>query len=205
MSKALRIIAIVMPFVIFVLFFVPLSTSVVDAYDIDGNHSYAKTQSSCFEYSKSCAELINDFQINSDDYLAADVTSAISTFRTRLAMLVVFFCVAILISTITAFLAQKRPVFTSLNCLAFAFFWIWLVSGTKDTLFNHDGIRIITPHAAFYISLILSAFFLAVFVAYAVKWLKARLDLRPPREHKPTKEERIAELEARVRELESRD
>ena len=205
MSKALRIIAIVMPFVIFVLFFVPLSASVVDAYDIDGNHSYAKTQSSCFDYSKSYAELINDFQINSDDYLAADATSAISTFRTLLAMLVVFFCVAILISTITAFLAQKRPVFTSLNCLAFAFFWIWLVSGTKDTLFNHDGIRIITPHAAFYISLILSAFFLAVFVAYAVKWLKARLDRRPSREHKPTKEERIAELEARVRELENRD
>ena len=205
MSKALRIIAIIMPFVVFVLFFVPLSASVVDAYDIDGNHSYGKTLSSCFDYSKSYAELINDFQINSDDYLAADATSAISTFRTLLAMLVVFFCVAILISTITAFLAQKRPVFTSLNCLAFAFFWIWLVSGTKDTLFNYDGIRIIVPHAAFYISLILSAFFLAVFVAYAVKWLKTRLDRRPPRAHKPTKEERIAELEARVRELENRD
>ena len=205
MSKALRIIAIVMPFVVFVLFFVPLSVSVVDTYDIDGNHSYVKTLSSCFDSSKSYAELINDFQINSDDYLAADAMSAISTFRTLLATLVVFFCVAILISTITAFLAQKRPVFTSLNCLAFAFFWIWLVSVTKDALFNHDGILIIIPHAAFYISLILSAFFLAVFVAYVVKWLKARLDRRPPREHKPTKEERIAELEARVRELESRD
>lgn len=202
MSKALRIIAIVMPFVVFVLFFVPLSASVVDAYDIFGNHSYGKTLSSCFDCSKSYAELINDFQINSDDFLAADATSAISTSRTLLAMLVVFFCVAILISTITTFLAQKRPVFTSLNCLAFAFFWIWLVSVTKGTLFNHDGIRIIIPHAAFYISLILSAFFLAVFVAYAVKW---RLDRRPPREHKPTKEERIAELEARVRELENRN
>ena len=205
MSKVLRVVSIAMPFVVFVLFFVPLSVSVVDAYDIDGNHSYAKTLSSCFDNSKSYAELINDFQINIDDYLAADATSAISTFRTLLAMLVVIFCVAILISTIAAFLAQKRPVFISLNCLAFAFFWIWLVSLTKGALFNHDGIRIIIPHAAFYISLILSAFFLAVFVAYAVKWLKARLDRRPPREHKPTKEERIAKLEARVRELENRD
>lgn len=56
------------------------------------------------------------------------------------------------------------------------------------------------PHAAFYISLILSAFFLAVFIAYAVKWLKARLASIPPREHKPTKSERIAELERQVAE-----
>ena len=42
-----------------------------------------------------------------------------------------------------------------------------------------------------------------MFVAYVVKWLKARLDRRPPREHKPTKEERIAELEARVEALEA--
>ena len=61
------------------------------------------------------------------------------------------------------------------------------------------------PYAAFYISLILSAFFLAVFIAYAVKWLKARLARIPPREHKPTKSERIAELERQVAELQAKE
>ena len=75
----------------------------------------------------------------------------------------------------------------------------------KGVLFKTVGFYTYTANAAFYISLILSAFFLAVFIAYAVKWLKARLDSRPPREHLPTKAERIAELEARVRELENRD
>ena len=114
---------------------------------------------------------------------------------------IAFFILALAISIIAAILLRKQLLYVCLNAIAAAYFWIYYAIVAKSDIYIQHGL----PHAAFYISLILSAFFLAVFIAYAVKWLKARLDSRPPREHKPTKEERIAELEARVRELESRD
>ena len=113
---------------------------------------------------------------------------------------IAFFVLALAISIAAAILFCKHPVCVCFNAISAAYFWIYAAAVIPD-FYVWDA----TPHAAFYISLILSAFFLAVFVAYAVKWLKSRLDSLPPREHKPTKAERIAELEARVRELENRD
>ena len=117
--------------------------------------------------------------------------------------IIFFFTIAIAISITGAFLFKKSPVFACLNFFSCAY--LLITTGTIFVLAERSEYLIIKLHAAFYISLILSAFFLAVFIAYAVKWLKSRLDSRPPREHKPTKAERIAELEARVRELENRD
>ena len=113
---------------------------------------------------------------------------------------IAFFILALAISIAAAILFCKHPVCVCFNAISTAYFWIYAAVVIPD-FYVWDA----TPHAAFYISLILSAFFLAVFIAYAVKWLKSRLDSRPPREHKPTKAERIAELEARVRELENRE
>ena len=116
--------------------------------------------------------------------------------------IIIFFIIAIAISIAGAFLFKKSPVFACLNFFSCAY--LLITTSTIFALTERSEYLTIKLHAAFYISLILSAFFLALFGAYAVKWLKARLDSRPPREHKPTKAERIAELEASVRELENR-
>ena len=117
---------------------------------------------------------------------------------------IAFFILALALSIASAILSRKHPVFVCLNAISAAYFWI-IASVFKADYTVAFPLYLIKLHAAFYISLILSAFFLAVFIAYAVKWLKARLDSLPPREHKPTKAERIAELEARVRELENHE
>ena len=117
--------------------------------------------------------------------------------------IIIFFIIAIAISIAGAFLFKKSPVFACLNFFSCAY--LLITTSTIFALTERSEYLTIKLHAAFYISLILSVFFLAVFIAYAVKWLKARLDSLPPREHKPTKAERIAELEARVRELENRN
>lgn len=123
-------------------------------------------------------------------------------FNTLASIVISVFVISTLISIVCAFLTQKHSVAVCGNILSFSSIWIFasvLIAYYRQHNYQYS------PHAAFYISLILSAFFLAVFIAYAVKWLKARLASIPPREHKPTKSERIAELEARVRELENRD
>lgn len=109
---------------------------------------------------------------------------------------IAFFVLALAISIAAAILFCKHPVCVCFNAISAAYFWIYAAVVIPD-FYVWDA----TPHAAFYISLILSAFFLAVFIAYAVKWLQPRLANRPPRPHKPTKSERIAELERQVAEL----
>ena len=173
MTKALRIIAIIMPFVLLSLFFVPFS-SMTRVYE----------------------EVVYTDQISFFS-IAQD-----RIFNTLASIVVSVFVVSTLISIVCAFLTQKHSVAVCGNILSFSSIWIFasvLIAYYRQHNYQYS------PHAAFYISLILSAFFLAVFIAYAVKWLKARLASIPPREHKPTKSERIAELEARVRELENRD
>ena len=177
MKKALRVISFAMPFVVFILFFIPfLCVNLPSAQSETGDIT-------AFEaYSPSVFDTASI-----DDNVLQGCT-------------ITFFILALAISIATAILSRKHPVCACFNAISAAYFWIYAAVVIPD-FYVWDT----TPHAAFYISLILSAFFLAVFIAYAVKWLKARLDSRPPREHKPTKAERIAELEARVRELENRD
>lgn len=93
------------------------------------------------------------------------------------------------------------PCSIALNILPLSYFWIAAISFK----IAYKEVLTYSFHAAFYISLILSAFFLAVFIAYAVKWLKPRLANRPPREHKPTKSELIAEPERQVAELKAKE
>ena len=171
MSKALRVISIAMPFVVFILFFMPLLVIVQGEGLMERRFTF-----STFHFAQSW------------NTVAQGCTIA-------------FLILALAISIIAAILSRKQLLYVCLDAITSAYFWIYYAIVAKSDIYIQRAL----PHAAFYISLILSAFFLAVFVAYAVKWLKARLDSRPPREHKPTKEERIAELEARVRELESRD
>ena len=173
MTKALRIIAIIMPIVLLSLFFVPFS-SMTRIYE---NVVYT--------------DQISLFSIAID-----------RIFNPLASIVISVFVISTLISIVCAFLTQKHSVAVCGNILSFSSIWIFasvLIAYHRQHNYQYS------PHAAFYISLILSAFFLAVFIAYAVKWLKSRLDRRPPRERKPTKSERIAELEARVRELENRD
>ena len=173
MTKALRIIAIIMPIVLLSLFFVPFS-SMTRIYE---------------------------------DVVYTDQISLFSIAKDRIfnplaSIVISVFVISTLISIVCAFLTQKHSVAVCGNILSFSSIWLFasvLIAYYKQHNYQYS------PHAAFYISLILSAFFLAVFIAYAVKLLKPRLANRSPREHNPTKSERIAELEARVRELENRD
>lgn len=61
----------------------------------------------------------------------------------------------------------------------------------------------VASYSAFYATLLCILFAISVFIVVLV--YLPPIKPRPPREHKPTKAERIAELEARVRELENRD
>ena len=205
MKKALRIVSIVMPFVVLVLFFIPISTTEADFRDASGvviveGDLYAVSTGSlydaCVGFSQTL-DWLEGYPYATDDSIASTKSDLIYTS--------VFFVIAALAAVLVAVISQKRPLLCCLNTIPLAYFWIWVLAHFKDSLFKTVGFYTYTANAAFYISLILSAFFLAVFVAYAVKWLKSRLDSRPPREHKPTKAERIAELEARVRELENRE
>ena len=173
MKKALRIIAIVMPFVLLALFFVPFS-SMTRVYE----------------------EVIYTNQISLFS-IAQD-----KNFNTLASIVISVFVIGTLISIVCAFLTQKHSAAVCGNILSFSSIWIFasvLIAYYRQHNYQYS------PHAAFYISLILSAFFLAVFIAYAVKWLKPRLANRPPREHKPTKSERIAELERQVAELKAKE
>ena len=183
MKKALRIISIAMPFVIFLLYFIPIFS-----LGTAGVNGPTMTNPS--------GEIVSSFS-------SSFYTISRDGFGSTKVCAIIFFIIALTISLGCSFLAQKHYYIACINILALSYFWI----GSSVFVASYSKIvgMYCMPHAAFYISLILSAFFLAVFIAYAVKWLKARLASIPPREHKPTKSERIAELEARVRELENRD
>ena len=201
MSKALKIIAIIMPFVVFVLFFIPVTTSVIDIRGIDnvwleGGGDYYKSSDSCYDNCVTSIEGITSLQD-----LGSVADDAITRLQTTAACTIAFFIIAFVISVTLAFLSQKKSLLSCVNIVPSSFFWVWAIATMDGQLFKTILYRTVTPHASFYISLILSAFFLAVFIAYAVKWLKARLASIPPREHKPTKSERIAELERQVAEL----
>lgn len=77
------------------------------------------------------------------------------------------------------------------------------------TIYMVEGMSLrSSPSAGVFIMAAIYAFLLLVAVAWALPLIKRaieRFKSRPPREHKPTNAERIAELEARVRELENRD
>ena len=203
MKKALRIVSIAMPFVVLVLFFIPISTTEADFRDVSDfvegdlyNVSTGSLYDACVGFSQRI-DWLEDYPYATDNSIVATKSDLIYTS--------VFFVIAALTAVLVAVISQKRPLLCCLNTVPLAYFWIWVLAYFKGVLFKTVGFYTYTANAAFYISLILSAFFLAVFIAYAVKWLKTRLDSRPPREHKPTKSERIAELEARVRELENRE
>lgn len=201
MSKALKIIAIIMPFVVFVLFFIPSYTTIYDFRDAVEDGSLTLINGSAYnETNYSAYGVCGGHVYNLTDRVDVP-TDWLQPARTSLACTIVFFIIAIGFSVALAFFSRKHPLMCCLNIVSSSFFWVWTLAVTDGTLFHPFTFTITFPNVAFYISLILSAFFLAVFIAYAVKWLKARLASIPPREHKPTKSERIAELEARVREL----
>lgn len=175
MKKALRIVSIAMPFVVFVLFFVPLLQQSVEDWVVDLLGHGGSTFS------------MKNF--------------AMSSIAVEQGCVIAFFVVSLALSALFAILCRKRIECCAFNFFSVSYFWIAAIAFKLE----YKGIINYTFHAAFYISLVLSAFFLAVYIAHAVKWIKARLDSLPPREHKPTKAERIAELEARVRELENHE
>lgn len=110
-------------------------------------------------------------------------------FNTLASIVISVFVISTLISIVCAFLTQKHSVAVCGNILSFSSIWIFasvLIAYYRQHNYQYS------PHAAFYISLILSAFFLAVFIAYAVKWLKARLASIPPREH-PKKKRAVSQ------------
>ena len=183
MKKALRIISIAMPLVIFVLYFIPIFS--LGTAGINGPTMTTPSGEIVSSFSSSF------YTISRDGFGSTKVCA------------IIFFIIALTISLGCSFLAQKHYYIACINIFALSYFWI----GSSVFVNIYDKLcgMYCRPHASFYISLILSAFFLAVFIAYAVKWLKPRLASIPPHEHKPTKSERIAELEARVRELENRD
>lgn len=175
MKKALWVISFAMPFVVFVLFFVPLLKQSMPDWFIE--------------------------LMGHDGGVFSLRNFAMSSITVEQGCVITFFVVSLALSSLCAILCYKQIACCAFNILPLSYFWIAAIAFEQE----YKSIMDYSFHAAFYISLILSAFFLAVFIAYAVKWLKSRLDSLPPREHKPTKAERIAELEARVRELENRD
>lgn len=205
MSKALKIIAIIMPFVVFVLFFIPAYTTIYDFRDAVEDGSITLINGSAYnETNYSVYGVCGAYVYNLTDRVDVP-TDWLQPSRTSLACTIVFFIIAVGFSVALAFFSRKHPLMCCLNIVSSSFFWIWTLAVTDGTLFHPFTFTITFPNAAFYISLILSAFFLAVFIAYAAKWLKARLASIPPREHKPTKSERIAELERQVAELQAKE
>lgn len=183
MSKALKIIAIIMPFVIFILFFIPmLSVNLVSEFDDNLNPT--------------------DFiMINESAYIAASEHLNQQNIDWA-ALIISLFIIALLISFCCAIVSVRKIITCFFNIVSLTYFWSLAIA---EKQYLSDFTTSSSFHAAFYISLILSAFFLAVFIAYAVKWLKPRLASIPPREHKPTKSERIAELERQVAELKAKE
>lgn len=179
MTKTLRIIAIIMPFVVFILFFIPmLSVNLVSEFDDNLNSTdFIIINESAYV---SASEHLNQQNI---DWAA---------------LIISLFITALLISFCCAIVSVRKIITCFFNIVSLTYFWSLAIA---EKQYLSDFTTSSSFHAAFYISLILSAFFLAVLIAYAVKWLKPRFANRPPREHKPTKSERIAELERRVAEL----
>ena len=173
MSKGLRLLAIVMPFVILGLFFMPL-LSMTRVFE-DATYT----------------DLISLYSIAKDRFLNVLASIVIG-----------LFVISLVISIVCSILAQKRIATIYGNILSLSS--IWIIASVLLAFYTQHNYQY-SPHAAFYISLILSVFFLAVFIAYAVKWLQPRLANRPPRPHKPTKSERIAELERQVAELQAKE
>ena len=100
------------------------------------------------------------------------------------------------------FVSKKHPYFFLASLIPFSVVFF-------GTIYMVDGMSLwYSPSAGVFIMAAIYAFLLIVAVAWALPLIKRateRFKSRPPREHKPTKAERIAELEARVRELENRD
>ena len=201
MNKALKTIAIIMPFVVFVLFFIPSYTTIYDFRDAVEDGSITIVTGSAYNVTNySVYDMCGAYVYNLTDRVDVPI-DWLQPSRTFLACTIVFFIIAVGFSVALAFFSRKHPLMCCLNIVSSSFFWVWTLAVTDGTLFHPFTFTVTFPNAAFYISLILSAFFLAVFIAYAVKWMKARLASIPPREHKPTKSERIAELERQVAEL----
>lgn len=148
MSKGLRLLAIVMPFVIVGLFFMPLLS-----------------MTRVFEDS-TYTDLISLYSIAKDRSLNVLASVVIG-----------LFIISLVISIVCSILAQKRIATIYGNILSLS--GIWIIASVLLAFYTQHNYQY-SSHAAFYISLILSVFFLAVFIAYAVKWLKARLASIPP-------------------------
>ena len=117
---------------------------------------------------------------------------------------IIFVYLALWITQIVAvFVSKKYPYFFLASLIPFSvvfFGTAYMVDGWAKSS--------VPPSAGVFIMAAIYAFLLIVAVAWALPLIKRAIERfknRPPREHKPTKAERIAELEARVRELENRD
>lgn len=111
---------------------------------------------------------------------------------------ILFVYLILWVNQIIAILLAKKHPFYFLSCLipfsVIFFGTIYMVSGWAKS----D----VPPSAGVFIMAIIYACLLFVaFIWLYTAWLKPRLANRPPRPHKPTKSERIAELERQVAEL----
>lgn len=102
---------------------------------------------------------------------------------------------------IAILLAKKHPFYFLSSLIPFSvifFGTIYMVSGWAKS----D----VPPSAGVFIMAIIYACLLFIaFIWLYTTWLKPRLASIPPREHKPTKSERIAELERQVAELKAKE
>ena len=116
---------------------------------------------------------------------------------------IIFVYLALWITQLAAvFVSKKHPYFFLASLIPFSVVFF-------GTIYMVDGMSLwSSPSAGVFIMAAIYAFLLIVAIAWALPLIKRAIEgfkNRPPREHKPTKAERIAELEARVRELENRE
>lgn len=110
-----------------------------------------------------------------------------------------FFAVALCISLIALVLHFKRPVFSCLNVFTFAYFWICPLvrfvstGGRRENVFGY-----VTLHIGFYLALLFCCACVILFFVYCAKNISLN---RKPISRKPSKSQRIAELERQVKEL----
>ena len=136
MNKALKTIAIIMPFVVFVLFFLPSYTMIHDFRDAVESGSITIEEGSAYqEYNSSvynvCAGYVSNIDYlveNGDAFLEEQVISNLSSLRTSLACTIAFFIIAVGFSVAIAFFSRKHPLMCCLNIVSSSFFWVWTLA-----------------------------------------------------------------------------
>ena len=154
---------------------------------------YEQFENSAFKILNNLCSLVSDSNNIPDESL--------SEYQLYLFAILFVYLVLWVNQIIAILLAKKHPFYflSSLIPLSVIFFGtIYMVSGWAKS----D----VPPSAGVFIMAIIYACLLFIaFIWFYTAWLKPRLANRSPREHKPTKSERIAELERQVAELQAKE